>query len=236
MSELGNLVTVADYLHQHGYSAVAAAGVAACIAGESSGNPEAQGSGGRGLIGWTPPGKLPDSAFTGNVAHDLIAQAQQIINYNNNQGAGLVRQLNQQHTVSAAADFYSRNFERPARALSDVRLSIGQQVLPHIGKGAGNLPSGIASGSPGGLTPIIAGIDSLPGFNWIGSVVSGFSGTATGVADVANAFGGFVTDFSKIITWVSWLFQPANWVRIVAGIGGLFFLVLASVVLALAAT
>lgn len=52
--ESANYIVIARYLVAHGYSGAAAAGVVGDIAGESGGNPESVGSGGGGLIGWTP--------------------------------------------------------------------------------------------------------------------------------------------------------------------------------------
>lgn len=140
-----NLVKVADYLHAHGYSKAAAAGIAGTIAGESGGNPESAGSGGRGLIGWTPPSKLPNSAFTGNVQHDLIAQAAQIIVYNQQNDPGSIHTLNSFTDPVKAADFYSRVFERPAVPLSDVRPNVATWVFGQI-SGVGGGLSGTASG------------------------------------------------------------------------------------------
>lgn len=45
-NNFGNELIVAMYLVEHGYSKAAAAGIAACIAGESKGNPESVGTGG----------------------------------------------------------------------------------------------------------------------------------------------------------------------------------------------
>ncbi len=109
--------------------------------------------------------------------------------------------------------------------------------MPSSLQGQSNMPGQQAPGTGGAstLTPYSSAIDTIPGFGWIGSVVSGFSGTATGVADVATTIGGFVTDFSHLVKWISWLFQPANWVRIFAGIGGGILLMVGSIVLVWAA-
>jgi hypothetical protein len=113
-----NMVTVAKYLMSNGYSRAAAAGIAGCIAGESGGDPESQGSGGNGLIGWTPP---LAGAVTGNPSRDLAFQMAAILDYNNAQGSGLIAQLNAQPNALAAAMFYSKRFERPLVTYSDVR-------------------------------------------------------------------------------------------------------------------
>ena len=49
-----NYAAIVGFLVDHGYSRFAAAGVAGNIFQESKGNPESVGSGGGGLIGWTP--------------------------------------------------------------------------------------------------------------------------------------------------------------------------------------
>jgi TP901 family phage tail tape measure protein len=116
-----NLVNVAKYMATHGYTPVAAAGIAAAVYGESGGNPEAAGTGGRGLIGWTPPGTLPNSAFTGNVVADFNNQLAAILRYNQ-----IWRQfiplLNGAADPISAADIYSQYFERPAVKDSDIHL------------------------------------------------------------------------------------------------------------------
>jgi hypothetical protein len=134
-TEMQNLMYVAEYMTTQGYTDAAAAGIASCVAGESGGNPESQGSGGRGLIGWTPPGKLPDSAFTGNVPADLAAQSQAIIAYNNDQGQLLIAGLNAQTSPVSAAMYYSLHFERPLVPYSDVRPLIATQVYDTLQKG-----------------------------------------------------------------------------------------------------
>lgn len=131
-----NLLAIAQYLVQHGYSRAAAAGVAGCVAGESVGNPESVGSGGGGLIGWTPLGSAaPDSnIITGNVEQDMMTQLSDILYYNSTEiGQSQVNQLNGQTDPVAAADFYSQNFEKPAVTNSDVRPSVAQQIFSELG-------------------------------------------------------------------------------------------------------
>lgn len=123
-----NLVTLAKFLVANGYSKAAAAGVAACVAGESQGNPESVGSGGGGLIGWTP---LPAGLVTGNPNIDLANQLHQIIQYNN--ANGNVAALNSIGNPLSAADYYSRVFERPAVLYSDVVSSVAYSVYAAIG-------------------------------------------------------------------------------------------------------
>lgn len=116
------MATTALFLYQHGYSRIGAAGVVACIAGESGGNPESVGDGGGGLIGWTPL-SVP---VTGNVTSDLNAQLEALLRYNDQFGS--VSRLNDQPNPVAAADYYSQEFERPAVTDSDVRSAVAYIV------------------------------------------------------------------------------------------------------------
>jgi len=130
------LLAVAQYLVENGYSDAGAAGVAGCIAGESGGNPESVGSGGGGLIGWTPLGSAaPDSnIITGNVSQDMMTQLGDLLYYNSTEiGQSYVTQLNSISDPVSAADFYSANFEKPAVLYSDVRPSEAQQIYSELG-------------------------------------------------------------------------------------------------------
>jgi hypothetical protein len=132
-----NYTIIANYLVGNGYSKAAAAGICACIAGESSGNPEAvenpssPGSGGEGLIQWTP-GSSYNVPVTGNASSDLQKQLPMIISYNNAQGANLISMLNQISDPVQAADFYSQYFERPKVQNSDVVSSVATSVYKQI--------------------------------------------------------------------------------------------------------
>jgi len=130
------LLAIGQYLVDNGYSKAAAAGVASCIDGESGGNPESVGSGGGGLIGWTPLGSAApnDNIITGNPAQDMMTQLADILYYNSNEiGASAVAGLNAQTDPVAAADFYSQNFERPAVTDSDVVPSVAEQIYSELG-------------------------------------------------------------------------------------------------------
>jgi LysM repeat protein len=130
------LLAIGQYLVDNGYSKAAAAGVASCVDGESGGNPESVGSGGGGLIGWTPLGSAAPNGniITGNVSADMMAQLADIQYYNADEiGQSAVNGLNSQTDPVAAADFYSQNFEKPAVTNSDVRSSVAQQVFTELG-------------------------------------------------------------------------------------------------------
>jgi LysM repeat protein len=129
------LMAVAQYLVENGYSDAAAAGVASCVEGESSGNPEAVGSGGGGLIGWTPIGSAAPNSniITGNAAQDMTTQLADLLYYNSTEiGQSLVTQLNSISDPVEAADFYSQNFEKPAVTDSDVVPSVAEQIYSEL--------------------------------------------------------------------------------------------------------
>jgi hypothetical protein len=131
-----NLLAVGQFLVDHGYSKAAAAGIASCVDGESAGNPESVGSGGGGLIGWTPLSSAQPNAniVTGNPSQDMMTQLSDILFYNSSEiGQSLVNQLNSESDPVAAADFYSQNFEKPAVTNSDVRPAVAQQVFSELG-------------------------------------------------------------------------------------------------------
>ncbi len=131
-----NLLAIGQYLVDNGYSKAAAAGVASCVDGESGGNPESVGSGGGGLIGWTPLGSAAPNAniITGNVSVDMLAQLADILYYNSNEiGQSEVDELNSQTDPVAAADFFSQNFEKPAVTDSDVVPSVAEDVYSELG-------------------------------------------------------------------------------------------------------
>ena len=131
-----NLLAIGQYLVANGYSKAAAAGVASCVDGESAGNPESVGSGGGGLIGWTPLGSAAPNTniITGNVSQDMMTQLSDLLYYNANEiGQAQVTELNGISDPVEAADFYSQNFERPAVTDSDVRPSVAEQIFSELG-------------------------------------------------------------------------------------------------------
>jgi len=147
------LLAIGQYLVENGYSKAAAAGVAGCVAGESGGNPESVGSGGGGLIGWTPLGSAAPNAniITGNPAQDMMTQLADLLYYNSSEiGQSLVTQLNAITDPVSAADFFSANFEKPAVLYSDVRPAVAQQVFAELG---GLCAPGRGSGPPAATMP-----------------------------------------------------------------------------------
>ena len=131
-----NVLAIGQYLVDNGYSKAAAAGVASCVDGESGANPESEGDGGGGLIGWTPLGSAEPDAniITGDVSVDMMTQLADILYYNSNEiGQSQVDELNSQTDPVAAADFYSQNFEKPAVTDSDVVPSVAEDVYSELG-------------------------------------------------------------------------------------------------------
>jgi hypothetical protein len=104
-----NYATIVNFLVAHGYTQMGAVGIAGNIYQESDGNPESVGTGGGGLIGWTP---LPSGFVTGNPATDLQTQLAALLTYN--QGwAQYIPMLNAATNPTDAAYIYMTYFERP---------------------------------------------------------------------------------------------------------------------------
>jgi hypothetical protein len=124
-----NYATIVDFLVAHGYTGFAAAGIAGNIYQESKGDPESVGSGGGGLIGWTP---LPSGFVTGNPAADLQTQLNALLTYN--QGwAQFIPALNAATSATEAADIYMNDFERPGLPVAANREAAAQAVAAACG-------------------------------------------------------------------------------------------------------
>jgi Phage tail lysozyme len=104
-----NYAAIMAFLTKHGYTKMAAAGIAGNMYQESKGDPESVGTGGGGLIGFTP---LPAGYVTGNPARDLHTQLEAVLSYNQ-QWAQYIPALNAATTPTQAADIYMNDFERP---------------------------------------------------------------------------------------------------------------------------
>jgi hypothetical protein len=103
-----NYAAIMSFLTSHGYTGNAAAGIAGNIYQESGGNPESEGDGGGGLIGWTP---LPAGYVTGNTPADLQTQLTAILAFNKI-WSQYIPALNAASSPAAAADIYVTDFER----------------------------------------------------------------------------------------------------------------------------
>jgi hypothetical protein len=104
-----NYPTIVTFLMAHGYTGLAAAGIAGNVYQESKGNPESVGTGGGGLIGWTP---LPSGFVTGDPAADLQTQLEALLTYND-QWSQYIPALNAATSATDAAYIYMTDFERP---------------------------------------------------------------------------------------------------------------------------
>jgi hypothetical protein len=124
-----NVTAIVSFLLSRGYTHNAAAGIAGNIYRESHGNPESVGTGGGGLIGWTP---LPSGFVTGNSSADLQTQLSALMTYN--QGwAQYIPALNAASSPSAAADIYVTDFERAGIPAAGEREASAQAVASACG-------------------------------------------------------------------------------------------------------
>lgn len=108
--EIANGASIFKYLEANAHmTPIAAAGAIASIWGESTWNPMAQGTGGRGLIGWTPPGTISDAAFSGG----LSTQLPQVIRFISTSGDwGVISEMNKASSVLEAANLWGKGVER----------------------------------------------------------------------------------------------------------------------------
>jgi hypothetical protein len=93
------------------------------------GNPESAGSGGGGLIGWTP---LPSGFVTGNPSADLQTQLNALLTYNQ-QWSQFIPALNAATSATQAADIFMNDFERPGIPAAGNREAAAQAVAAACG-------------------------------------------------------------------------------------------------------
>jgi Phage tail lysozyme len=124
-----NYAAIVDFLTAHGYTGLAAAGIAGNMYQESGGNPESVGDGGGGLIGWTP---LPAGYVTGNPAADLQTQLNAVLTFNQ-QWAQFIPALNAATSAAQAADIYVQDFERAGVPAASNREAAAQAVAAACG-------------------------------------------------------------------------------------------------------
>lgn len=138
---------------------VAAAGAIASIYGESGWNPYAQGTGGRGLIGWTPPGTISDAAFRGG----MRTQLPEIIHFvQKNHDMGVINQMNRARSVEQAAWEWGRGVER--FGIPDVHpfgIRLATQIMN--GMANGGLVKGKVFDRGGTLSPGLNTVYNLTG-------------------------------------------------------------------------
>jgi Phage tail lysozyme len=119
-----NVTAIVSFLLAHGYSDNAAAGIAGNMYQESKGDPESEGMGGGGLIGFTP---LPAGYVTGNPTVDLETQLNAVLSYNQI-WASYIPELNSAATPADAAYIYVTNFERAGIPAASTREASAEAV------------------------------------------------------------------------------------------------------------
>jgi hypothetical protein len=124
-----NYAAIMSFLTSHGYTGNAAAGIAGNIYQESGGNPESEGDGGGGLIGWTP---LPGGYVTGNASADLQTQLAAILTFNKI-WSQYIPALNAASSPAAAADIYVTDFERAGIPAAGTREAAAEAVAAACG-------------------------------------------------------------------------------------------------------
>jgi Phage tail lysozyme len=127
-----NYAAIVNFLVAHGYTEMGAVGIAGNIYQESKGDPESIGSGGGGLIGWTP---LPAGYVTGNPVADLQTQLTALLSYNQ-QWAEYIPMLNAATSPTNAADIYMNYFERPGIPAAANREGAAAAVAEACGIGS----------------------------------------------------------------------------------------------------
>jgi hypothetical protein len=124
-----NVTAIVSFLVAHGYSDNAAAGIAGNMYQESKGDPESVGSGGGGLIGFTP---LPSGYVTGNPTADLQKQLSAVLTYNQGWSSYLPA-LNSAASPSDAAYIYVTDFERAGIPAASTREASATDVAGACG-------------------------------------------------------------------------------------------------------
>jgi|SRR5215469_1692809 len=247
-----NLVNIARWLMAQGYSRAAAAGIAGTVAGESAGGPEVTGSGGAGLIGWTPPSSAfpVQNIVTGNYQQDFDNQLKDLLAYADaNSSEAIARGGVDLNTLKKAQDpqqaaiWWSR-FEGPLVPGSDVRSGVVTSIYgalagyqPNQGwaqpgggpgpSGTGNPQAELTSWNP--LSWAEAPIKGLENTGkWITGTVGGEVKTVetlgSGLTDIVNTLTGLVRVMNRAVQLFAYIFQPQFWLRIGAGFVGLLAL------------
>jgi hypothetical protein len=153
-SDLANAKEGYSYLlaNLFGGHKVAAAGAVASIDGESGWNPAASGSGGRGLIGWTPPSAISDADFSGGMKTQLPA----IIAFVNSSGdQATITTMEGETSLNSAAQDWDTGVERAG--VNDVHpagLAMAASIagIPNNAAGGLIIP-GLASGGIASTVP-----------------------------------------------------------------------------------
>jgi hypothetical protein len=217
---LNNLVSEAEFLMANGYSRAAAAGIAGTTAGESAGNPESVGSGGAGLIGWTPPSSASphSNIVTGNRQQDFDNQLDDLLAYaNSNSSEAVARGGVNLSTLKGATDptqaaSWWSAFEGPLVPGSDVRGGVATQVFNAL---SGYTPNG------GYTQPAAGGAGGSQSATTTASNGSSGGGTqCVGVTLFGHCFGATIPSISALEGDVmSWLERAGLFI-----LGGIFLI------------
>jgi hypothetical protein len=211
-----NAKAIYTFLTGAGFSPNAAAGILGNIEQESGGNPE------------SPSGGLIQ--ILGQSGGSLKEQLQATMAYIRANGS--VKDINAHATSpSAAALYFSTKYERPNASLANNQNRVASAELVAKAAASGKWPKGTAADAGGGDNPalglsggIAAGIDSIPGFGFLGSGVSTVTGVGQTVGDIATSIGAIGNDLTTAIHFVAALFRPALWLRVGAFVVGLLAL------------
>lgn len=140
-----NGTSIYKYLRSAGYTPIQAAGAIASIYGESSWNPEAVGTGGAGLIAWTPPSTMTKYGATCHAAgignkttqQDFDSQLPAILNYVSQTGASsAVGMMAGASSVSQSAQIWGQKVEK--YGINDVHTT-GVDLAVQIAKSVDNV-------------------------------------------------------------------------------------------------
>lgn len=140
-----NGTAIYKYFRSAGYTPIQSAGAIASIYGESSWNPEAVGTGGAGLIAWTPPSTMSKYGATCHAAgignnttqQDFDNQLPAILSYVSETGAsGAVSLMAGASTVDQAAEIWGQKVEK--YGIDDVHTT-GVDLAVQIAKAVDNV-------------------------------------------------------------------------------------------------
>lgn len=214
----------AKYLLAHGFTPVATAAIVGSAWGESGDSVESAGTGGNGLIGWTP---ARAGYVTGNVKKDEATQFPAVVEYIKTNGS--IADMNRFKNVDEALAHFVSQYERPAAPGPDttIRTPAANAILKAIqaknwkttGGGGGGSPAG---GGTGANEMTLTSVP-LPGFDWLPGFAQ-IAGIGNTIGDVATGIGGITNDLSALMHFVSVLFRPALWLRVGAFFGGILAL------------
>lgn len=156
---------------------IAATGALASIWGESGWNPESVGTGGNGIIGWTPP---RPGIVTGNPTKDMAKQLPMVSDFIRQSGdEGVIQEMMHAGTILEAANLWGRGVER--FGINDVH-SAGINAAKAIANSVGNSTAATAKGGGSrGNTQSLANKKHLALGGWIGEPVFG-QGLRTGAS------------------------------------------------------